>query len=357
MDTLTHGLAGAVLGRAAAKEEVRSAVAVATVAAMFPDADAFFMPGSPPFTLGTTLSYIEYHRGVTHSFVLAPLFALGIAAVAKLFARRARFWPLWGFALTGIVSHILTDWITSYGTMFFSPLSWKRYSLDWVFILDPVFTGILVLFLALAFAFRRRRPRVVSAAGAALLLAHIGFCALQHARALRLARGVAPEAGSSACAALPQPFSPFRWALFADSGRSVALEYVDIGPFARASSGLPAPSGQPGGIWSVIRSLPDHYPPPELARVRLWPTNQGDPAVVAVRRFPDVAVWYRFARFPVARIERGAGGVARVTLTDLRFRGPWGRTAFEYEVLLSPGGRERASGFVRVFVTQPARRR
>lgn len=357
MDTITHGLAGALLGRAAAREEVRPAVAVATVAAMFPDADAFFMPGSPPFTLGTTLSYIEYHRGVTHSFLLAPLFALGIAAAAKIFARRARFLPLWGFAVLGIVSHILTDWITSYGTMFFSPLSWKRYSLDWVFILDPVFTGILVGFLALAAALRRRRPRLASAMGVLLLSAHIGFCALQHARALQLARGMVPEGGSSACAALPQPFSPFRWALFADSGRAVAFEYVDIGPFARTPSAATASSGQPGTVWSVIRSLPDHYPPPDRARRWSWPTNQSDPMVVASRSFPDVAVWYRFARFPVAHVERGAGGLARVTLTDLRFRGPWGRTAFEYEVLLSPERRERASGFVRVFVTQPARRR
>jgi inner membrane protein len=353
VDTLTHGLAGALLGRAAAKEKVRAAVAIATVAAMFPDCDAFFMPGSLPFTLGTTLSYIEYHRGVTHSFLMAPLFAAAMAGVAKIFARRARFAALWGFALLGIVSHILSDWITSYGTMFFSPLSWKRYSLDWVFILDPFFTGILVVFLVLAFAFRRRNARAISAAGALLLFAYIGFCALQHARALRLARGLVPAPAPASCAALPQPFSPFRWALFADSGDSIAVEYVDIGPFARMVSKPPAPRSG----WSVIGSLPDYYPPPRQARPRIFANREDDFAVAAAKSFPDVRRWLRFARFPVARCEPAGGGNRRVTWIDLRFRGPWGRTAFEYEAIVSPEGRELTSGFVRVFVTGEGRRR
>jgi hypothetical protein len=50
-------------------------------------------------------------------------------------------------------------------------------------------------------------------------------------------------------------------------------------------------------------------------------------------------------------------GGARVTLTDLRFRGPWGRPAFQYEVLMGADRRERASGFVRMFVVQDETRR
>lgn len=353
MDTLTHGLAGALLGRAAAGENVRSGVAVAAIAAMFPDGDAFFMPGSPPFTLGTTLSYLEYHRGPTRSFLLAPFFALLIAGVAKLFARRARLVSLWAFALLGILSHILFDWITSYGTMFFSPLSWKRYSLDWVFILDPVFTGLLVVFLTLAAVFRRRGSRAIGAAGSVLLFAYVGFCGLQHARALRLARGLVAGVPPRACAALPQPFSPFRWALFADSGDSITTELVDIGPFARA---LPPPASPPSG-WAILRELARYYPPPAAARPHRFPTARSDPAVVLARSFPDVQAWGRFARFPIAAVARRSDGVSRVTLTDLRFSGPWGRAAFVYEALVSPPGSEIASGFVRVFVTQPERRR
>src|ERR1019366_6282810 len=38
------------------------------------------------------------------------------------------------FALA-LVSHILLDWITSWGTMFLSPISSTRFTLDWTFIL------------------------------------------------------------------------------------------------------------------------------------------------------------------------------------------------------------------------------
>ena len=39
------------------------------------------------------------------------------------------------------LSHILLDWITSWGTMFLSPLVWTRFTLDWTFILDAVAVG------------------------------------------------------------------------------------------------------------------------------------------------------------------------------------------------------------------------
>jgi inner membrane protein len=355
VDTITHGLAGAVLGRAAVRENAALAVAVGAVAAMFPDCDAFFIPGSPPFTLGDTLSYLEYHRGPTHSFLLAPVFALAIAGIAKIFFRRAQFGTLAGVALLAILSHIFLDWITSYGTMFFSPVSWKRYALDWVFILDPFFTGILVLTLLLAVIFRNHAAQEISIAGSVLLAAYIGFCAIQHRRALSVAGALMPGLSPGAYAALPQPFSPFRWALFADSGDSIRRAYVDIGPFARAQTR--APVAPPRSVGQAVRELPDYYPPPSAAQVDAFPTEERAPAVEAARQFHDVRTWYRFARFPVAALEPSADGATRVTLTDLRFSGPWRRTAFQYEAIISPQGDEVSSGFVRAFVTQPARRR
>jgi len=209
LDTLTHGLAGALLGRAGARGGRAAAiVAVAAVGATFPDLDAFFLPGRW-FSMGSTMDYLRYHRGVTHSFLAAPFFALAIAFVARLAARRTPLAALWAAALAGIVSHILFDWITSYGTMFFSPLSWRRFALDWVFILDPYFTGIPVVTLVLALVFRARAQRI-GIAGSVLLLAYVGLCAVMHAEALGSARRLFP---GSRVEALPQPFSPRRWAL------------------------------------------------------------------------------------------------------------------------------------------------
>jgi len=313
---------------------------------MFPDVDAFFLPGSW-FRLGDTMSYLRYHRGVTHSFLLAPLFAAGLALLVRAAARRTSFAALFAAALAGIVSHILFDWITSYGTMFFAPLSWRRYSLDWVFILDPFFTGIPVAALVLSL-FVRRRPQLVGVLGAAALLGYVAFCAAMHRRALGNARRLFPAAK---VAALPQPLSPLRWMLVGDRGDAVDVAYVRLGGGAPPVAANARP---PSGILQTLRRA---YAPAASASIERFATGEADRRVVAAGRFGDVAAWRRFARFPIADIAALPDGGARLTFTDLRFRGPWGRPAFQYEVLLSADERERASGFVRLFVTQDETRR
>jgi inner membrane protein len=352
MDTLTHGLAGAVLGRAGSRAgRAAAAVSVAAIGAMFPDLDAFFLPHHW-FSMGGTMDYLRYHRGVTHSFVTAPFFALGIALFARLAARRTPLRTLWAAAFAGIVSHILFDWITSYGTMFFAPLSWRRYALDWVFILDPYFTAIPAVTLVLALVFRSRAQRI-GMTGSVLLLAYIGLCAALHFEALACARRTFPGAR---VAALPQPLSPGRWALFADRGDSIDVAYVKLGG---GRGGVPAgPGREPRSRFSrLLATLRAGYRAPGVAPIEHFATREGDAAVVAARASPDVATWHRFARFPVARVETLADGGSRVTFTDLRFQGPWRRPAFQYEVLLSPSGAVRTAGFVRLFVVEDETRR
>ena len=80
MDTLTHGLAGALVARAlpgtgdAARDRrlARREAWLGFCAAMFPDADVLVSPFSPEF-------YITQHRALTHSFVMLPAWARGAA--------------------------------------------------------------------------------------------------------------------------------------------------------------------------------------------------------------------------------------------------------------------------------------
>jgi membrane-bound metal-dependent hydrolase YbcI (DUF457 family) len=149
MDTLTHSLAGAMLGRDASDPSAaRSAMIVGAVGAFVPDLDFLL--------IHTRIDYLKDHRSWTHSFVVLPFLALAISAVAKLVARRTSLSRLWLFAAIGILSHILFDWITSFGTMFFTPLSRTRHALDWVFILDPIFTLISLTTVLLAILLRDR---------------------------------------------------------------------------------------------------------------------------------------------------------------------------------------------------------
>lgn len=347
MDTLTHGIAGSMLGRSLSERSgARPALIVGAVAAMLPDLDFLY--------IRNRLDYLSEHRGWTHSFLVLPVFALAVALVTKLFARRARLVALWAWAAVGILSHILFDWITSFGTMFWTPVSRARYSLDWVFILDPWFTGIGLVTLVLALVFRERGRRI-AAAGSVALLAYIGLCAFLHVRALETWRRMdAPPPGANV-AVLPQFLSPFRWLGLTEREDEVHAAFFDIGPFAKGS-----PSPRAPARWSeVLASLRDWYPPPERATIRRFDRPPDSPALEAARALPDIGVYMRFARFPLETVYPTRDGGAEVVVQDLRFlpwfTGPWEqggesgirRQPFVYRVRLDAALRAVERGFIR----------
>jgi inner membrane protein len=258
MDTGSHGLAGAMLDRTLTERPGgRAALWIGFLAAMIPDLDFYF--------LSDRLDYLRNHRGWSHSFVFLPVFALAIAYVAKLFFRRARLRDLWVFAAVGIFSHILFDWMTSFGTMFLTPFSRTRFSLDWVFIVDPFFTGISLVTVAVAI-FAPSRGRRAARVGAALLFAYIFFCGAVHARALAAWKRIDRVPPGAPVAVMPQLLSPFRWLGLTDHGGELHACFFDVGPFARA---VPEPR-VPEKLWDAIRMLPKFYPPPERARIKTF---------------------------------------------------------------------------------------
>jgi membrane-bound metal-dependent hydrolase YbcI (DUF457 family) len=156
MDTITHGIAGALIGKglfggrdlfSGPKELQKRRVITwaVTIGAVFPDADVFrdMFSGNP-------LLMITWHRSITHSLVLMPLWSIGLAALTLRIAR----WRKWqtpgvlalvGLYAAGIVSHIFLDLLTTYGTMIWSPLKWSRPAWDVLFILDFTFTAIVLV--------------------------------------------------------------------------------------------------------------------------------------------------------------------------------------------------------------------
>src|SRR5262252_1427229 len=110
MDTVSHGLAGSVLVRSLSERTAaRAALLLGMVSAMWPDLDFLF--------LHDRLDYLRNHRGWSHSFVYLPIFALALGLLAKLVFRKIPLATLAIFCAAGIVSHILFDWMTSFGTM------------------------------------------------------------------------------------------------------------------------------------------------------------------------------------------------------------------------------------------------
>lgn len=153
MDPVTHGIAGALLGKACfSKRQERVAIFAATLGAVFPDVDivAELFSRDP-------LSIVRYHRAITHSFVALPVFAFLLALLTRAalpWARRRwpRFqdWeapPLWLLTViyaVGIASHILLDGMTSFGTRMWYPISSRRVAWDLLFIIDFSFTTIVL---------------------------------------------------------------------------------------------------------------------------------------------------------------------------------------------------------------------
>jgi len=317
MDTLTHSLAGAMLGRDASdRATARTAMIVGAIGAFVPDLDFLL--------IRTRIDYLRDHRSWTHSFFVLPFLALAIALLSKLFARRVSLSLLWLFAAIGILSHILFDWITSFGTMFFTPVSRTRYALDWVFILDPIFSLICLATLVMVILMRDR-GRTIALRGSAMLIAYVFFCGAMHARALAIWRRMDPSPAGARVAALPQFLSPFRWLGLSEHEGEIHAAFFDVGPFATGGGDPRTPQR-----WSeVLPSLWEGYPPPERARIRTYPRPPGSAVLEAARRLPDWSVYLAFARFPLETVHAEPDGGATVIVQDLRFlpwfTGPWER--------------------------------
>src|SRR6266852_2158999 len=207
MDTITHGIVGALIGKAffaghgdatradgAAAQDAAGqfgglgsprwnrgecvATAAATLGAVFPDVDVIFGP-----IARNDLAVIELHRSITHSLLCLPVFAVVLAALTRWYARRrALESPSWvtlsGIYGVALASHILLDLATSFGTMIWGPWKRARPAWDLVFIIDLTLTAIVLLPQLVAWVYRQRERSFRRAArlwavfsGAAVLIA------------------------------------------------------------------------------------------------------------------------------------------------------------------------------------------
>lgn len=230
MDNLTHSLTGALAAKiiestfpALAEEPKtqRKKFWLLVSSANIPDIDVALGLFSDP------IFAIHHHRGITHSLLFAPVFALLPALLFYKLGKLKNFKMLWIYGLIGIWLHIFFDLITPFGTQLLSPFSVTRFSLDLMFIIDPFFTGILGLTLLFGKLFKSwRRPFLFGGifwVGLYLLLEVINHHrACQRIEAALQSNGVTVTKVS----AFPQPLSIFRWMGLAQTKDGVAQTFV-----------------------------------------------------------------------------------------------------------------------------------
>jgi len=241
---------------------------------MLPDADYILK------FISDTL-YLQYHRGITHSILMLPLWTWLIYA---LLAKTRTTIPAWLIA-AAIALHIELDIITSFGTMILAPFSDWRATLDLVFIIDPLFTACLLIPLLLAFIWRRY-ARTLGIVSLVLMCTYLGLTLMMHHVAMQLERKNQPLALEYN--ALPMPFSPFRWQLVASYTNHYSQAAVDfLTDFPGSSVFFPRPF--------VRRFSGDVQPPDQLA----WRQFPAMRAQAAISKLPGIAFYSWFARFPV----------------------------------------------------------
>jgi inner membrane protein len=312
MDPITHGISGAALARAVPDKPLpRAQVWLLIGMAMAPDLDYVLHWFSDEL-------YLEHHRGVTHSILMLPLWTW---LVVSLLPKRRERNPILPWLIGGAIGmHILLDVITSFGTMILAPLSDWRASLDLVFIIDPIFTGLMLLPL-LMIPLRRKLARPLATASLTLMFSYIGLCAWNHHQALALIRKQWPDAPVKA--ALPLPFSPFHWQLIAAWPDHDMDAAVDLWPAFRGTmSWFPASLTGP-----YARYL---HPAGRLQWRRMTAMTETN----APDSIPGMSFYRWFARFPVVLHE----GPDSREFGDLRFGAgmPDASPAFSLRIKMKP---------------------
>jgi inner membrane protein len=338
VDTLTHALSGALLARATAPASTASAdvlplrrrVAIGALAAAFPDLDVVASWISP-------LSYLYHHRGITHSLVMLALWAVLLAWLCTRVWRRGPGWRAYaGVVAWGIAVHIAGDWITSFGTMVFAPLSDWRAALSTTFIIDLWFSGIIIAGLLASWAWRgSRRPAV---AGLAVLCAYVGFQFVQQQRAIDFGEQYARQSGlgNARITAMPRPVSPFNWMVVAETDERYHYSLISLSR-REAPPPLPADAG-------FFARMGAPYLPLTKARwvvAERWGTDPSAQSLLAreVLAHPQFAFFRWFAQYPVLyRIDRGNPHTC-VWFQDLRFFTP-GRATWPFRYGMCRDGGE-----------------
>ncbi len=180
MDSITQASLGAAVAHAAWHKPLgRKALLWGAFFGTLPDLDIVFFP------FLDDVQRLYWHRGESHSifFVLIGGALLG----ALLWSARWKTKLSVQRAMAGMVlilaTHVLIDYFNIYGTQFFAPFSRFGFSLGNFFIIDPLYTGPLLLGIVAAAFSRSAKGYRFTLAGLTVSSAYVLFSLVSHAYA------------------------------------------------------------------------------------------------------------------------------------------------------------------------------
>jgi inner membrane protein len=302
MDNLTHTAIGLFLSRAGLNRLTPLAAPILMLAANAPDVDAVSAAGG-------SLSYLHYHRHLTHALAAIPVMAALPVLIVALAARGKVHWlGAYCVSLAGVLSHVLLDWTNVYGIRLLLPFSDRWLRLDLINIVDLWIWLILGAGLAGPFLGRLVGAEITSGAAKvrhygrgwarvvlSLVVLYTAGRVVLHRRAVatidsRIYGGSAP----TRLIAVPHFANPLQWRAVAETGGFFAVQEFSL-----------------AAEYDPTRSAIYHKPEP-------------DPAIEAARRTTTFQKFLRFSQFPLWRVlpvaepENGK----QVEVMDMRFGTP-----------------------------------
>lgn len=301
MDNLTHTFFGLALARTGLERTTPRATAALLIGANLPDIDLVTW-------LAGNITYLQHHRGMTHSITGIFWQAGLVAALLYLLHRRqvagpARTKPmmLLLMALIGMGSHLLLDYTNSYGIRPFLPFQSRWYAGDLVFIIDPWLLAILALGLGVPSLFRlvyqeigaKTRSYQLSATLTLLGVGAFWGCKwISHQNALdELAQRSYPTGVPVRLGALPRFLNPFAWYGVVETEKAYHLTFAG---------------------WSILQS--DF----ETRRLRTLPKTAEGSIVDSAVQGAQARIFMDFARYPIFQVTPAPDGY-EVLARDLRF--------------------------------------
>ena len=150
MDTITHTLFGFALYGTVDKKDMdknhkKAYLMTAVGASLIPDIDIISR------SWDTEGLYQMWHRGITHSLFLTPLWAL-LFFLLSIWLFKVKDKKIFFFALLAVFIHVTSDLFNAWGTGYFEPFSSTRITFGTIPIVDLVFW----LILGISYIFSRR---------------------------------------------------------------------------------------------------------------------------------------------------------------------------------------------------------